>query len=262
MPEYSEQDLKYAAEFCEELHKEALSIVRKTRPNVTEVIDRHPVEDFFREHWDYPGKWYTVVAIPNGYCSRKEFVDSIVSDTLSGSDNNIFGSKNVTGTDWKPQKQTNHMDDPFYLLLAEYPDLVVDYFIVQDNWYCGYESHRMALKFAYDSLSDEWTGDPNSATGKIIPAEKLMSSEDRNGKLNYRKAFLDPPHKISYSENDFKRVNDALFPNGTDELEVYEWSTDWSDYFDDGREWWGTLCLTVYDKTLNRFVVIMASATD
>ena len=43
---------------------------------------------------------------------------------------------------------------------------------------------------------------------------------------------------------------------------MYEWTTDWSDYFDEGREWWGTLCLTVYDKTLGRFAVILASATD
>lgn len=57
-------------------------------------------------------------------------------------------------------------------------------------------------------------------------------------------------------------MNAALFPNGTDQLEVYEWTTDWSDYFDEGHEWWGTLCLTVYDKSLDRFVVIMASATD
>ena len=84
MADYSEQDLKYAAEFREDVHKEALAIVRKTRPHVTEVLDRHPVEDYFQEHWDYPGKWYTVVAIPYGYKSRKAFVDAIVRDTLAG----------------------------------------------------------------------------------------------------------------------------------------------------------------------------------
>ena len=84
MPQYSEQDLAYAAEFREEIHREALAIVRKTRPNVTEVLDRHPVEDYFQEHWDYPGKWYTVVAIPYGYKSRQALVDTIVRDTLTG----------------------------------------------------------------------------------------------------------------------------------------------------------------------------------
>ena len=80
--------------------------------------------------------------------------------------------------------------------------------------------------------------------------------------MNYRKAFLKPPHTNSYSDADFYKINAALFPNGTGGLEVYEWTTDWSEYFDEGHEWWGTLCLTVYDKALNRFAVIMSSATD
>ena len=84
MPKYSEQDLKYAAEFREEIHREALAIIRKTRPNAAEVVDRHPVEDYFQEHWDYPGKWYTIVAIPYGYKSRDALVDTIVRNTLSG----------------------------------------------------------------------------------------------------------------------------------------------------------------------------------
>ena len=84
MPKYSEQELKYATEFREEIHKEALAIVRKTRPNAMEVVDRHPVEDYFQENWEYPGKLYTIVAIPYGYKSRKALIDTIVRDTLSG----------------------------------------------------------------------------------------------------------------------------------------------------------------------------------
>ncbi len=71
-----------------------------------------------------------------------------------------------------------------------------------------------------------------------------------------------PPAGRCCTADDFWKINAALFPKGQDELEVFEWTTDWSDYFDDGREWWGTLCLTVYDKSLDRFAVIMASATD
>ncbi len=83
MSQYSEQDLKYAAELRESVHREALAIVRKTRPEITEVVDRHPPEDYFQEQWDYPGRWYTVVAIPEGYGSRKALVDAIVRDTLT-----------------------------------------------------------------------------------------------------------------------------------------------------------------------------------
>lgn len=268
MIEYSEQDLKYAAEFREEIHKEALGIVKKTRPDIIEVVDRHPVEDYFRENWDYPGKWYTIVAIPYGYKSRKAFVDTIVRDTLSGSakkEDSPFteelrnsGAAQLNGQ----PKELERNDDPFYLLLAEYPELVLDYCIVKDERYCGYESHRKALKAAFERICKGWEGDADQAAGKGISAEDMFSSEYKSGRLNYRKAFLYPPHKNNYTGKDFARINAALFPNGTDGLEVYEWSTDWSDYFDDGHEWWGTLCLTVYDKTLERFIVIMASATD
>ncbi len=359
MAQHSEQDLKYAAEFREGVHTEALAIVRKTRPYVTEVIDRHPVEDYFQEHWDYPGRWYTIVAVPYGYKSRKALVDQIVRDTLSGNVpekehtstqelrdapragqerrrltnqldakpdgyeeqfvveiDQINRSIRAVGTDAKGRYILEHYEeyslggaigstgayyvltdleygryarlallngqikeeeydrltaglkkarkskDPFFQLLSEYPDLVVDYCIVNGERYSGYHSHRKALKTAFDRLGRGWNGDPDQAVGKSIAAEELFSSRYRDGKLNYRKAFLYPPHQNSYTGKDFVRVNAALFPNGTDGLEVYEWSTDWSDYFDEGHEWWGTLCLTVYDKHLDRFAVIMASATD
>lgn len=259
MPEYSEQDLNYAAELRDEIHREALAIVRKTRPDVTEVTDRHPVEDYFQENWEYPGRWYTIVAIPYGYGSRKALVDTIVRDTLSGKapeTEHTYAREPRSATRAEPD------DDPAYLLLAEYPDLAVDYRIVKVEPYSGYESHRKALKAAFNSLDGEWSGDPDRAVGKSAAAEEMFSSEHRRGSLSYRNAFLHPPHETNCTGRDFARVNAALFPNGTDGLEVCEWTTDWSDYFDDGREWWGTLCLTVYDKTLDRFVVIMASATD
>ena len=98
--------------------------------------------------------------------------------------------------------------------------------------------------------------------GTPVPAAGQFSSDYEDGVLNYRRAFLYPPHENRYTGVDFVRVNAALFPNGTDVLEACRWTTDWSDYFDDGHEWWGTLCLSVYDKSLDRYVVIRASATD
>ena len=287
MAKYSEQDLNYAAQFREEIHREALAIVRKTRPNATRVIDRHPVEDYFQENWEYPGKWYTVVAIPSGYKSRQALVDTIVRDTLSGrapdkeqpyanpldatpdgyeerfavETDQKSRSFHAGGVEAEPAKAPQG-EDPFYRLIAAYPELVVDYGIVEHERYDGYASHRRALTVAYSKLGEEWDGNPEKAMGKRIAAAEMFSSEYPPGKLNYRKAFLYPPHENGYTGKDFVRVNAALFPNGTDGLEVYEWTTDWSDYFDEGHEWWGTLCLTVYDNTLDRFVVIMASATD
>lgn len=80
--------------------------------------------------------------------------------------------------------------------------------------------------------------------------------------IPYWYAFWETPHGSGYGPDDFRKLNSVLFPKGTDELEVYEWTTDWSSYFDDGHEWWGAACWSVYDKRMNRYAVIMASSTD
>ena len=160
-------------------------------------------------------------------------------------------------------------EDPFYALMAGYPDCVIDFRLVR----CApltarAETHRKALALACrellagDGAEGGWRYDVNRARGKRIDAGVLFSPEEPKKGLSYRRAFLHPPHGTAYTGADFDRVNAALFPRGTEELEVYEWTTDWSDYFDDGREWWGTLCLTVYDRAMDRFAVILASATD
>ncbi len=353
MSEYSEQDLKYASEFREGVHREALAIVRKTRPHVTEVVDRHPVEDYFQEHWDYPGKRYAIVAIPSGYGSREALVDAIVRDTLTADGPSVprepgrrklgkqLDSKpdgyqelftvdvdqtsrscRAVGADaegrhilehyeeynigsaigstaayyvltdaeyrrWarlalvnghlseeafdhltaEPKEPPKQEEDPFFTLLAEYPRCVIDYRIVPgSSSSCrGCEAHRLALKQAFQTLSeDDWdcAFDLIAARGKQIGVGELFAPPREAEELNYRGAFLHPPHGVRYTDADFDRLNAALFPKGTDGLEVYRWTTDWSNYFDDGHEWWGTLCLTVYDKRMGRYAVILASATD
>ena len=160
-------------------------------------------------------------------------------------------------------------DDPFYTLIGEYPDCVIDYCLV-NNEKNGrdYNAHRLALLWAVRKLfideNDEaiWHFDLGKASGKPLDPAELFAPVDQNGKLNYRTAFLKPPHGNAYTSLDFDRVNAALFPQGIDHLETFEWTTDWSEYFDEGHEWWGALCLTVYDASLDRFVVILASASD
>ena len=73
---------------------------------------------------------------------------------------------------------------------------------------------------------------------------------------------MEPVHGRRNKPEDFKKVNEVLFPNGTDALEIYEWTTDWSDFFDAGHEWYGACCWSIYDKTLNRYAVMLVSATD
>ena len=143
---------------------------------------------------------------------------------------------------------------------------------------------RSELRFT-DDIHDEpfpWNLDIGKARArKIDPAaflhipkivrmdrsgNKFYDSPDpdtgRGEQIPYWYAFCEPPSSLGYKPEALRRVNSVMFPKGTEELEVYEWTTDWSNYFDDGREWWGTACWSVYDRRMNRYAVIMASATD
>ena len=93
-------------------------------------------------------------------------------------------------------------------------------------------------------------------------AEWTPNDENIGTTVPYWFALMEPVQGRRNKPEDFKRVNEALFPNGTDMLEIYEWSTDWSDFFDAGHEWYGSCCWSIYDKTMNRYVVMLVSATD
>lgn len=77
----------------------------------------------------------------------------------------------------------------------------------------------------------------------------------------YAYSFLEPPYGNILLLKDWEELNDILFPN-RDNITIYTWNTEWSNYFEDGLEWWGAYFWTVYDNVLNTFVVIGASSTD
>lgn len=80
-------------------------------------------------------------------------------------------------------------------------------------------------------------------------------------KIPYWYAFLEPPYSNKLVLKDFKIFNQVLFPFPNN-LELYRWNDEFSNYFDDGKEWWGTGCWSVYDKITQIYVVIFASLTD
>lgn len=81
-PAPSEKDLEYAAELRELIHQKVLEKVRMINPAIDTVIDPYPVESYFQWSWDYPGTWYLVVAIPDGFKSRDAFINFLVKETL------------------------------------------------------------------------------------------------------------------------------------------------------------------------------------
>ena len=190
-------------------------------------------------------------------------------------------------------------DPVFDSVLSDYRDCVLDYRLMRCNQpNRGIVSHREALRHAMkgivDALNREikcaWKFNIHQAVARQISPSEWLAEPPKKVQLNaplyidtddriaYWRAFLEPPysncvkirekcgnHPAKYRDatvEDFRRVNEALFPKGTDDLEIYTWSTDWSNYFDDGHEWWGTGCWSIYDPRMGRYIVILASATD
>lgn len=52
----------------------------------------------------------------------------------------------------------------------------------------------------------------------------------------YAFSFLEPPYGNKWVLKNWQEFNDILFPN-KDNLIIYSWNTQWSNYFNDGLEW-------------------------
>ncbi len=180
-------------------------------------------------------------------------------------------------------------DDRVYKYLEEkYDELLLYYILLEANGaYAGEETHREAVIEAIACMGSR-TRVGNSYDFDVFTVEKdkmrcqkvdvddfffegnngwLLSPEEVGvkasaDKMNYWHAFLDPPYGIPYTVEDFRQINHMLFPGSPKDLEIYSWNDEFSNYFDDGKEWWGTAMWSVYDKNLKRFVVIGASLTD
>ena len=108
-----------------------------------------------------------------------------------------------------------------------------------------------------------------------------INKNDING-LAY--ALLDPPHGLyitdpnekwspEYGKHEQLKLTELFHIfiketfeinnlEHTNHLEVYKWSNDWSNYFDAGKEWWGTFYWTILNKKRSEIIIIAASSTD
>jgi hypothetical protein len=82
----------------------------------------------------------------------------------------------------------------------------------------------------------------------------------------YAEAFSDPPYSMRLALTEikvlFEEINSELLGGLRDALEVWQWSTDWSSYFQQGLEWWGAYLWTVAAPDRPWITVIAASTTD
>lgn len=162
-------------------------------------------------------------------------------------------------------------------------DMVIDFVILQnDKPQHDIRAHKQAAINGINVISKRYKKKCQTAFtiiedkmhGVPYPVELLL--EDKLiGK--YIHAFLEPPYGSTLTKEDFHHINNMLFSayenleiydwcagvdwNTTDGPEVY-WQNKWSDYFENGLEWWGVLFWTIYDMATDFFIIIAASATD
>ena len=87
----------------------------------------------------------------------------------------------------------------------------------------------------------------------------------KNGNFIY--AFMEPPYSIQTGKT-IKERGDYLieflnyFFSDFNNLELMKWSTDCSEFFDAGKEWWGSYFWTVYNPINDWYIGICGSETD
>jgi hypothetical protein len=82
--------------------------------------------------------------------------------------------------------------------------------------------------------------------------------------LDFTFALCCPPYSLGLSpealERLFLELVQHVLGDPDDDTEIWRWQTEWSEYFDAGRDWWGTGLWTVdMDDSV---VVVLASASD
>ena len=101
---------------------------------------------------------------------------------------------------------------------------------------------------------------------EVIENALTIDQEDKE-KIGFVYAFLDPPHSFMCGKTIFEKGNFfldfcRLLFTDISQIEVYKWSTDSSNYFDEGKDWWGSFFWTVYNPCRDWYIGIIASETD
>ncbi|MBN72410.1 MAG: hypothetical protein CME32_24400 [Gimesia sp.] len=95
----------------------------------------------------------------------------------------------------------------------------------------------------------------------IIPSEEI----DYGIGTGFAYAFSSPPYSIQLSADDLGELFDKFLNFiicGSSDSIIYQWPTNWSNYFEAGDEWWGSFLWSVSNPDNNQIVVIAASTTD
>ena len=122
------------------------------------------------------------------------------------------------------------------------------------------------------------TWDAARLVGEQVPFEMFWGNDDAAAKPTgrnswsipnvdgYKTAFFQPPYPLRGTEQEheqlFAHIGFLLFGPDPRACEIFSWGTDWSNYFDAGKEWWGAFFWTLRQPEADVFTVIGASTTD
>ncbi|MFJ3053582.1 hypothetical protein [Pseudomonas nitroreducens] len=155
----------------------------------------------------------------------------------------------------------------------------------------GEAEHRLALQMLFETINERarlWRLEliekdsryakqrwpdltPNLAQARpqVLDLEAVRELARDDGSLC--RAFRDPPYGTQLQVANFREWLQVLRLYPDEELQVLDWVGDgdaephrsnWSRYFDDGKEWWGIWCLTLYNPRRQTLSALAASATD
>ena len=102
---------------------------------------------------------------------------------------------------------------------------------------------------------------------KEEPEKAVPMAEEDLKKEAFAYAFFQPPYSFMITKSNFEKGNFfldfcRLLFTDISQIEVYKWSTDSSNYFDEGKDWWGSFFWTVYNPCRYWYIGIIASTTD
>jgi hypothetical protein len=117
-------------------------------------------------------------------------------------------------------------------------------------------------------LSNHFYFDQQEAKENAIDINKRIKKYGKNGhSTGFTDAFLNPPYSLKCGNTIYEQGNyfndfcQFLFTD-LSKISIFKWSTDCSNYFDNGKEWWGTHFWTIYNPEKDWFIGALASTTD
>ena len=120
--------------------------------------------------------------------------------------------------------------------------------------------------------------DETKLVGAKISFPEFWGSDDIAGKWindeyvtipnvdGYKTAFFCTPHGLRSPATKnhllFAEINRFVLGEDPNKAEIFAWSTNWSNYFDSGNEWWGAFFWTIRPAGSLSLQVVTASTTD